>query len=99
VSPEVYGILSNVLDGVFRLYFLLLMAWVILSWIPSIDRYHPIVQAVNRIVEPTVTPFRRLLPGIGPFDISPILAFAVYQVLYQFLSAGLMQLAGLSGDF
>jgi len=99
VSSEFYGILSNVLDGVFRLYFLLLMAWVILSWIPGMDRSHPIVQVVNRVVEPTVTPFRRLLPGIGPFDISPILAFAVYQVLYQFLQAGLMQLAGLSADF
>lgn len=44
--------------------------------------YHPIREALNRIVEPFLNPIRNLMPRTGTIDFSPlILIFAV-----QFLS-------------
>ncbi|MEB3298073.1 MAG: YggT family protein [Candidatus Sericytochromatia bacterium] len=77
--------LVDVLDLVYNVWSLLLLAWVILSWIPGIDRHHPVVMGVSRVVEPALAPFRRLVPGMGPIDISPLVAMAAYQVIYQIL--------------
>ncbi len=86
-------LLREVLGIVFQVWSFLLLAWVILSWIPSIDRNHPVVQTVERLVEPTIRPFRRLLPGLGPIDISPLIAIAVYQIVYHLLDSMLAEAA------
>ena len=79
------GILLEVLDVAYRVWSLLLLAWVIMSWVPGLDRNHPVVQGISRVVEPALAPFRRLLPGMGPIDISPLIAVAAYQVIYEVL--------------
>ncbi|MBM3267385.1 MAG: YggT family protein [Candidatus Sericytochromatia bacterium] len=87
-------LLREVLGIVFQVWSFLLLAWVILSWIPSIPRYHPVVQTVERLVEPTIRPFRRLLPGLGPIDVSPLIAIAVYQMVWLVLDRMLAEAAG-----
>ncbi len=87
-------VLANALTLAWRVWSFLLLAWVVISWVPSIPRSHPLVQAIDRLVSPTIAPFRRLLPRMGPIDISPILAIAAYQILYEILMRALMQLSG-----
>jgi YggT family protein len=85
IAPSVVDILDQVIRLAFTVWYYLMFAWIIVSWIPNIPRYHPVVQGLERIIEPTLRPFRQILPGIGPIDISPILAFMAYQVIESLL--------------
>lgn len=66
--------LALLFDMIFSVLYFLLVVRVILSWF-QVNPYHEIVQAVFRITEPILQPFRRLPLRIGLFDLSPVLAF------------------------
>ena len=87
-------VLANTLTLAWRVWSFLLLVWIILSWIPNIPRSHPLVQAIDRLVQPTVAPFRKLLPRMGPLDVSPLLAIAAYQVIYEILMRAISHMAG-----
>lgn len=57
---------------------------VILSWFP-VDPSNPIIRVLWEITEPVLAPFRRVIPRIGMFDLSPIAAFLVIGILAQYL--------------
>ncbi|MNK71832.1 YGGT family protein [compost metagenome] len=84
----------TVLYSVFRLWSLLLLVWVVLSWIPQIPRHHPAVQFVGRIIEPTVAPFRRVLPMSIGIDLSPMIAYFVYSIAIRLIAGILMGAEG-----
>jgi len=67
---------------IFRLIYLLVIAHVIISWVP-VRRSHPAVLLLNGIVEPLLRPFRRLLPPsrTGGLDISPMMLIVVLWVI------------------
>lgn len=46
---------------------------IIISWIAP-GQYSPIAALVGTISEPILRPFRRIIPPLGGFDLSPILA-------------------------
>lgn len=46
---------------------------IILSWI-SPGNYNPATAIITTLTEPVLRPFRRFIPAIGGFDISPIFA-------------------------
>jgi YggT family protein len=52
---------------------------VILSYFMS--PYHPIREAVNRIVEPMLTPIRRYVPPIGGLDFSSFFLIIIIQLI------------------
>jgi YggT family protein len=55
---------------------------VILSWFP-VDPSNGIVRIVWEVTEPILAPFRRVIPRIGMFDLSPLAAFLVISFLAQ----------------
>ena len=67
------GILLSVLN-------LLILIRVLMSWFP-IDPNNPIVRLLIDITEPVLAPFRRIIPRIGMFDLSPLAALLVLQFL------------------
>jgi YggT family protein len=63
------------------IYVLLILIWVLLSWIPV--PYSRIAAAVQEFLDDVVRPYIRLfrfLPALGPFDLSPIIAVVVLLV-------------------
>ena len=56
-----------------------ILARVIVSWIPigPDSRFAPIVRLIYEITEPILAPIRRLLPGMGMFDLSPMIAILI----------------------
>ena len=56
---------------VFRLFDLLILARILLSWI-QLDPYNPIVQFIHNTTEPILAPVRRRLPPTSGFDLSPL---------------------------
>jgi YggT family protein len=69
------GLLLNIL-------WLAILIRVILSWFP-VDPSNPIVRIVWEVTEPVLAPFRRVIPRIGMFDLSPLAAFLVISFLAQ----------------
>jgi len=53
---------------------------VLLSWFP-IDPRNPLVTLLYDITEPILEPLRRVVPRMGMFDLSPLVALLLIQVL------------------
>ncbi len=79
---------------VIDLYFWVILAAVILSWLVAfnvVNRSNPFVRQagylVERLTEPLLGPIRRILPNMGGIDISPVilllgLQFLRYLIVY-----------------
>ncbi len=70
-------------------YTFILLIRVLLTWIPNLDPYNPIVQVLRQITDPVLEPARRLIPPIGMIDISAIVVF----IALRFLADALARLA------
>jgi YggT family protein len=76
---------GNFLVDLGELYVLILFVRAILSWFPY-DPTSPLNQVrrvVFAITEPVLAPFRRIIPPIGMFDISFLVAIIVIQLVVQ----------------
>ena len=77
-----FGLTSSINFAAWLIY-ILVLARVLLSWLPMlgvrVPSYHPAVVFVKQATEPLLRPFRRLLPPskAGGFDLSPILLLLV----------------------
>ena len=60
---------------------LILLARVILSWFPNVDRSNPIIQFLYTVTEPVLRPIREMMPPTGMMDLSPLIVFLIIQVL------------------
>jgi YggT family protein len=55
---------------------------VLFSWI-SFDPGNPIYEIVHEITEPILAPIRSVVPRLGMFDLSPIVAMIVLGILMR----------------
>jgi YggT family protein len=67
------------------LFQLILVARVLLSWFPNVDRSNPIIQLIFDITEPILRPIRDLLPQGMMLDLSPLIVILILNVLLQIL--------------
>ena len=68
-----WGVIG-VLALLVNLYFFVLIAMIIVSWVAPGSR-HPAIELIWQISEPIMAPVRSLLPSMGGIDFSPILVF------------------------
>jgi len=73
------NILILFISYLFQLLFWLVIISVILSYF--MDPYHPLRRAVDSVVEPMLTPIRRVVPLIGMLDFSPFILLLLIQLL------------------
>ena len=80
------GDVANYVSALIFVYFVLLIANVVLSWVQQFRPipYNLTLRAVTGFVEETTNPylnlFRAWVPRIGPLDISPILAILLLSI-------------------
>jgi YggT family protein len=55
--------------------------------------FHPIRQAMSQVVEPMLTPIRKIVPAIGGLDFSPLILMVAIQVVGSLLVAVLRSLS------
>jgi YggT family protein len=60
-------------------YFIILLAYALVSWIPSLRG--PWSDVVARLVEPVLLPVRRVIPPIAGFDIAFLVVLFVIQAV------------------
>ena len=80
----VYKIFS-VLASTVQIFSVLLLIRVLLTWFPSIDWSNGILSALTSLTDPYLNIFRGVIPPIGGFDISSILAFLLLNFIQQAL--------------
>lgn len=55
---------------------------VIMSWFDPGGQY-AISRVIREITEPVIGPIRRIIPSVGMFDLSPLIALLLLSVLQQ----------------
>ena len=79
----------GLIDFLFLVFELVIIARVIISWIP-VDPYNQVVRFIHDVTEPILAPVRRLLqrqmPNV-PYDLSPmvvlVLAWVLQTIIHQ----------------
>ena len=67
---------------------LAIFARIIVSWIaPSGGLNNPIVNVIYQITEPILGPLRRILPRVGMFDFSPMVAIIIIVLIQSALGS------------
>ncbi len=78
--------LVSLISLVSTLFYLLILARIIFSWV-QVDRYNPVVNMIYQLTEPVLAPIRNLLPAMGTFDFSPLVALLLMEVVARVLTA------------
>ena len=84
VLANLLSALAQLLQMVFQVYTLILIVRVLITWVNP-DPFNPVVQFLSKVTDPVLDPLRRVIPPIGPIDISPIVALLLLQALQHFL--------------
>jgi YggT family protein len=64
---------------------ILIIANSLLSFV--LTPYHPIREALGRILEPIYAPLRRIVPQAGGLDFTPLAALVLIQVIVMILTS------------
>ena len=75
----------SVLASTAQIFSFLLLIRVLLTWFPSIDWNNGALSALCSLTDPYLNIFSGIIPPIGGFDISSILAFLLLNVIQQAL--------------
>ena len=82
----------SVLASTAQLFSYLLLIRVLLTWFPGVDWNNGVLSALSSLTDPYLNIFRGVIPPIGGFDISSILAFLLLNVIVD-------ALGGVAGNF
>jgi YggT family protein len=77
-------ILVDIINVLFFVFYVLLFANIIFSWIrpsPYHPTWGPIVRFVYGVTDPILNPIRRLMPSLGGLDFSPMIVLLLARVL------------------
>ena len=64
------ALIIELIDVVFTLLWLVVLADVLVSWVMS--PYHEVRRFLDSVVQPLLDPIRRLVPPVGGLDLSPL---------------------------
>ncbi len=67
-------VVIQLINFLFQVYTLMLFARILASWVPQVNEYR-IMQFIAYYTDPYLNLFRRIVPPLGMFDLSPIIAF------------------------
>lgn len=88
INHAMGSFVGYLLNGLLSFYILLIFLRVIFSWV-NVSYSHRWMRLLVTVTEPLLGPLRRLIPLIGGFDVSPIVALLLVQVL-QRVVAGML---------
>lgn len=77
-----------IINVISQLLVLLVFASVILSYF--MDPYNPIRRGIDNIVEPMLSPIRRVVPTVGMLDFSPLVLILLIQLVKSLLISVLL---------
>jgi YggT family protein len=86
---DAVGVIQNFLNVFIGVYILVILLYIITSWIRL--PYSPTLNRIQRflydVCDPYLRIFRRVVPPLGPLDLSPMLAVIALLIVQQLLNA------------
>ena len=92
-SGKMISALGFVLYGLVSIYMLRIVIRIIFSW-GMISYSNRVMRFLVKTTEPLLGPLRRIVPLLGPMDISPIVAYLILWLFQQAISGTLLRGAG-----
>ena len=83
--------LIYVVNALGNIFVWIVVASVLLSFF--VPPYHPVREALDRILDPFLSPIRRVVPIVGMFDFSPLILLILIQFVVWILKAILLSLS------
>ncbi|MDZ4691289.1 YggT family protein [Terricaulis sp.] len=91
-SPGLLAILFGLIDTILALVIVVLIVFVVISWLYAFDivsRRNGFVSSIyefcRRVTDPILRPLRRIIPPIAGVDLSVLVLLLVIQLLRQLL--------------
>jgi YggT family protein len=83
------SLVGYVIFGVLAMYSLMIFARIIISW--GVGPHNRLLHFLIRATEPVLGPFRRIIPPLGVFDISPIVVLLLLDLFQRAVAATLLR--------
>lgn len=81
--------LIRLINIAFDVFWWLLIARFLLSWLPNLNYGHPAVVWLHRITDPVVRPFQGILV-LGMVDFSPVIVFFLLRLVQRVVNTLLL---------
>jgi YggT family protein len=78
------GFFVSFVDILFNVLLFAILGRVLISWIDPMGNMR-VTQILREITEPILAPLRSILPQVGMFDLSPLVAMLLLQLLHGLL--------------
>jgi YggT family protein len=85
----ILSLTGYLLFGILAVYSLLIVARVIFSW--AMRHGNRLMRFLVRITDPILVPFRRMIPPVAMFDISPIIVLFILQLFQRAIAGTLIK--------
>lgn len=85
-----FGLLILTIRIVSQIFVWIVIASALLSFF--LPQYHPVREALDRIVDPFLEPIRRIMPSGGMIDFSPLILILAVEFLSRILIAILVSI-------
>ena len=92
LSGAIVSVLGFILYGLISIYILLIFMRIIFSW-GMVGYGNRLMRFLIDTTEPLLGPLRRMIPPLGKFDISPIVAFFILWLFQQAIAGTLLRTA------
>jgi YggT family protein len=89
-SGRVVALLGYIIYGLVSVYIMLVFIRIILSY-TALDYRNRLMRVLMNATEPLLGPLRRMVPTVGMFDISPLVAFIILWILQVAIAGTLLQ--------
>ena len=89
-SGRVVALLGYILYGLVTIYIMLVFTRVILAY-TTLGYGNRFMRFLINVTEPLLGPLRRMVPRVGMFDISPLVAFVILWILHIAIAGTLLQ--------
>jgi YggT family protein len=89
--------LISIIHEIISLYSIVLIVYLVLSWLVAFNVVNPrqqLVAAINRVtsalVDPVLAPIRKIVPAISGMDFSPLILILILHFLDVFITRDLV---------
>ena len=89
-SGRVVALLGYLIYGLVSIYIMLVFVRIILSY-TTLGYGNRIMRFLMNVTEPLMAPLRRMVPTVGMFDISPLVAFIILWILQVAIAGTLLR--------
>jgi YggT family protein len=89
-SGRVVALLGYIIYGLVTIYIMLVFVRIILAY-TTLGYGNRFMRFLINVTEPLLGPLRRMVPMVGMFDISPLVAFVILWILHIAIAGTLLQ--------